>query len=480
MCTLQEIEAMHCCAEKTNILKLLSQDTRHTKIVNLACGTHKVSEELKKHSYIDNEGTQYTTNLDRNRYGPDNQYMVTVIRYNLSLLGLCPCLVDVEVLDQKSSETRMISAGIQLCTCEDEDHQNWDRKNERKKEKHHFDGQSCSPGSSTYAEDKTSLRSSTSSGARGRAVDSNRNPPRSINGGHSETKTHTLSKHTSSAFLQSFDCVATRRQRRNKWKKSPPEIHKHFPFSINSYKAENPTNGVFNGEYFKRTREVDGMLWESSHLDGSFGGGGYTSKLKESKIQNNSTSNFDTKRFKTNFQGLDLDPERLFEDVKTKFGHPTKNNTIEEDRNRIERLEKEINSLRKQLQSVGDPNEMEARVNTHRRSTGQLLEVLYQTMQAKELHHGNPNPQLEDPLISENELKQILSCFNSVKAPFEEGLNYLEKVEGNRRGFENAAVTQWISNPSNQASLISDFSASPTNKLKPQTMIKTDPTSAEK
>lgn len=488
MCTLQKVEAMYCRLEDTNILKRLSQDTRHTKIVNLACGTHKVSEELKKHSCTDNEGTQYTTNLDRNRYGPDNQYMVTVIRYNLASLGLCPCLVDVEVLDQKSNETKMISADIQLCTCLNEDQEIRDQKNEQKKKKQRlFDGQSCSPGSSTHdAEDKTSWRSSTSSGARGQAADSNRNH-RSLNDGQCEAKMHTLSKHPTSAFLQSFDCVATRRQRRNKWKKSPPlEIHEHLPFSMNSYKSENPNCGVVNKDYFKRTREIDGMLWESSNHDVTFGGGGggdFNSKLKERKNQNNSISNFDTKRFKSSFQQLDLHPEGIFEDIKTKFGHSTNTRKLEEDLNRIERLEKEINFLRKQLQSVGDPNEVEARVNTHRRSTGQLLEVLHQAMQAKGHHHGHHQPHSEDPRNSENELKQILNCFNSVNPTFEERLGCLDKVEGKRRGFENsatAAVTQWISNPSNQASLLSDFSVAPTNKPKPQTMIKTDSTSAEK
>lgn len=41
MSILQEVEAFHC-PEQRNILKILSQDTRHTKIVNLACGTHRL------------------------------------------------------------------------------------------------------------------------------------------------------------------------------------------------------------------------------------------------------------------------------------------------------------------------------------------------------------------------------------------------------------------------------------------------------
>lgn len=37
----------------------------------------RVSDELKKHFLLDSDATQYTTNLDRNRYGADNQYMFT-------------------------------------------------------------------------------------------------------------------------------------------------------------------------------------------------------------------------------------------------------------------------------------------------------------------------------------------------------------------------------------------------------------------
>jgi len=76
MSILQEVESLHCQSQR-NVLKILSQDTRHTKVVNLACGTHRVSDELKKHYLTDIEGTQYTTNLDRNRYGSDDQYMFT-------------------------------------------------------------------------------------------------------------------------------------------------------------------------------------------------------------------------------------------------------------------------------------------------------------------------------------------------------------------------------------------------------------------
>jgi hypothetical protein len=30
---------------------------------------------------------------DRNRYGSDDQYLATVVRYDLEFLGLCPCMV---------------------------------------------------------------------------------------------------------------------------------------------------------------------------------------------------------------------------------------------------------------------------------------------------------------------------------------------------------------------------------------------------
>lgn len=80
-----------------------------------------MTEELKRHSLVDDDQHQYTTNLDRNRYGNDDQYLFTVIRYNLCLLDLCPCLVDVEVLDQKSKESVLVSAGENACTCQRSD-----------------------------------------------------------------------------------------------------------------------------------------------------------------------------------------------------------------------------------------------------------------------------------------------------------------------------------------------------------------------
>ncbi len=41
-----------------------------------------------------------------------------VIRYDLEFLGLCPCMVDVEIIDAKQGNTSIIvSAGTEVCTC---------------------------------------------------------------------------------------------------------------------------------------------------------------------------------------------------------------------------------------------------------------------------------------------------------------------------------------------------------------------------
>ena len=78
----------------------------------------RVPEELRRHSLIDGEGGEYSTNLDRNRYGGDNQYLATVIRYNLEFLDLCPCLVDVEIIQCKGDEGgTCIAADLQQCNC---------------------------------------------------------------------------------------------------------------------------------------------------------------------------------------------------------------------------------------------------------------------------------------------------------------------------------------------------------------------------
>lgn len=47
-------------------------------------------DELKRHSLSDGGTGSYSTNLDRNRYGNDDQYLSTVIRYDLEfLVGGC-------------------------------------------------------------------------------------------------------------------------------------------------------------------------------------------------------------------------------------------------------------------------------------------------------------------------------------------------------------------------------------------------------
>lgn len=75
-------------------------------------------DELRRHSLNDGVGGQYSTNLDRNRYGADDQYLSTVIRYDLEFLRLCPCLVDVEIIDAKNgSGTILVSAGEDFCIC---------------------------------------------------------------------------------------------------------------------------------------------------------------------------------------------------------------------------------------------------------------------------------------------------------------------------------------------------------------------------
>lgn len=78
----------------------------------------RVPEELKRHSIGDGEGGQYSTNLDRNRYGVDDQYLATVVRYNLDFLDLCPLLVDITILDAKGGcVTTTVTAQPGSCRC---------------------------------------------------------------------------------------------------------------------------------------------------------------------------------------------------------------------------------------------------------------------------------------------------------------------------------------------------------------------------
>jgi hypothetical protein len=87
-------------------------------VLELSSGTHRIPDELKKHYLTDDHGSQYSTNLDRNRYGSDNNYLFTVIKHDLETLGLCPCLVDVEIIDAKAhGDSQLVTAGIESCTC---------------------------------------------------------------------------------------------------------------------------------------------------------------------------------------------------------------------------------------------------------------------------------------------------------------------------------------------------------------------------
>ena len=105
-----------------NVLKLLSVNTRRTKVVALSTGTHRVPDELRRHQLADEEGNEYSTNLDRNRYGNDDQYLFTVIKFNLEALGLCPLICQVEIIDAKAKaeDCLVVKVPEEHCTCRGE------------------------------------------------------------------------------------------------------------------------------------------------------------------------------------------------------------------------------------------------------------------------------------------------------------------------------------------------------------------------
>lgn len=148
MKAIQTAEKNRVDGRKRNALKLLSANTRKTKVVALSSlssssggdgsahtsndnenknkkgesnggggkgaggqreavlTTHRVPEDLKKHHLYESEdGVEYGTNLDRNRYGTDTDYLHTCIRYNVKSLKLCEKLVNIEIVDSKGSIT---------------------------------------------------------------------------------------------------------------------------------------------------------------------------------------------------------------------------------------------------------------------------------------------------------------------------------------------------------------------------------------
>ena len=97
-------------------------NTRRTKVVALNTGTHRVPDELRRHQLADDDGNEYSTNLDRNRYGNDDQYLFTVIKFNLEALGLCPLIANVEIIDAKAQaeDCLVVKVPESFCACHGE------------------------------------------------------------------------------------------------------------------------------------------------------------------------------------------------------------------------------------------------------------------------------------------------------------------------------------------------------------------------
>lgn len=121
LATIHNVEACRV-SKPRNVLNILSTNTRRTKVVEMSSGTHRVADDLRRHSLSDGQGGQYGTNLDRNRYGSDNNYLFTVTKFNLESLGLCPCLVDVEIVDTRNgNEANIVTVGPEACSCASEE-----------------------------------------------------------------------------------------------------------------------------------------------------------------------------------------------------------------------------------------------------------------------------------------------------------------------------------------------------------------------
>lgn len=60
-----------------NICTMHSLNERLAHKAHALVHMRRVPEELKKHYLSDGDGGQYSTNLDRNRYGNDDNYLFT-------------------------------------------------------------------------------------------------------------------------------------------------------------------------------------------------------------------------------------------------------------------------------------------------------------------------------------------------------------------------------------------------------------------
>ena len=53
-------------------------------------------------------------------YGTPYFVLSAVTKFDLDCLGLCPCLVDIEIVDTRNgNESNLVTAGREACACED-------------------------------------------------------------------------------------------------------------------------------------------------------------------------------------------------------------------------------------------------------------------------------------------------------------------------------------------------------------------------
>ena len=107
MSAIQTAEKNRKDGRRRNALKLLSKNTRKTKVVALSSSSCSSGGDGL---YESEDGVEYGTNLDRNRYGTDTDYLHTCIKYNVASLNLCEKLVNIEIVDSKGSITASAAA----------------------------------------------------------------------------------------------------------------------------------------------------------------------------------------------------------------------------------------------------------------------------------------------------------------------------------------------------------------------------------
>jgi len=293
--------------------------------------------------------------------------------------------VDVEVLDQKSNETVMVSAGIEACICED----SW---RDLKDDKMSCDAHSCSPDSSAPSEEKSSGKS-TSFNQIAAPGSSHKRFSQSQTGEADSFRT-VNNRSGQNMMANEYDAAiglvsvnghtpqGFSRRAKKAYGKTASSIAADTLLDLTQHCKQryrfNEEQEDANGGFGKRTRENDngeGIYWDFQNA----------AQMQKVNAATKAALGVDYKRMKSSFSRLNFDSEQIIDEVckmKSKLsGMDPLRYQIEEDNARIRRMEEELMALKMEIRRyVTESRQVESQLLANRRVIGMLLNRLQQSL----------------------------------------------------------------------------------------------------